>query len=182
MKIILATISLICLLILAHLMISNKSFPSLDEFIRQSSNINSTSTGQVSNITENNSDSYLLSADSYEIMNIGTPKGQILAQVSNNPSKRQLGLSYRQSLEDGTGMVFIFPEPGRHSFWMKDMNFPIDIIWIRSDRRVMGITRNVSPDTYPETFYPPSDIQFVLELNAGESEKFTIATGTILKF
>ncbi len=80
------------------------------------------------------------------------------------------------------GMLFIFPELGRQSFWMKDMLFPIDIIWVDADKKVVGIASDVLPETYPETFAPPSEIKYVLELNSGGAASYGIATGTQLVF
>lgn len=77
-------------------------------------------------------------------------------------------------------MLFIFPKPTTVSFWMENMHFPIDIVWMNSDRKILGITRDVSPDTFPKSFPSPGKIQFVLELNAGGAEKFGLKKGLYL--
>lgn len=163
-------------------MISSKSFPSLGQFIEDSVGKTASTTPARYTFSDPNYNSNLLPEESYATTTISLPLGTIPVQISNNPTKRQLGLSYRESLKEGKGMLFIFPEPGKYGFWMKDMNFSIDIVWVHKDRKVAGVIQNVSPDTFPENFYPPTEIQFVLELNAGESGKFGIATNTILKF
>jgi len=80
------------------------------------------------------------------------------------------------------GMLFVFSKPIEPAFWMKNMFFPIDIIWIDSTRTVVGITKKISPSTFPETFYPPSPVKYVLEVNAGQAEANNIVEGTILGF
>lgn len=169
-KAIFPIVGIVGVIMFAYAVISSKEFPSIFGNLSIPSEI-----GTASMTSE-------LNGISYELKEIRTPRGIIQAQNANNPTKRELGLSGRRSLVPGTGMIFIFPKPGNYGFWMKDMNFSIDIVWIRSDRTVIGIERNISPATFPKTLYPPSDIQFVLELKAGESEKFDIATGTILGF
>ena len=118
----------------------------------------------------------------YKKIQIQAPNGVINAEISDNPITLTLGLSGRQSLDEDAGMVFLFKDIELYDFWMKDMKFPIDIIWIDSEKKVVGIEKNVSPDTYPETFASPIPLSTVLELNAFGSEKFGIATGTILVF
>jgi uncharacterized membrane protein (UPF0127 family) len=70
----------------------------------------------------------------------------------------------------GTGMLFIFPVPSLYGFWMKDMRFPIDIVWI-SDNRVVGISHNIPPAAQQSLvlprYYPPRPVSLVLELPAG---------------
>ncbi len=103
---------------------------------------------------------------------IGNQKLQL--EIANNASPRALGLSGRESLEDGSGMLFVFPEVGKYGFWMKDMNFPIDIIWINNEMRVVGVEKNIAPDTYPDSFYPPGDIKYALEVPGGYFDKYSL--------
>lgn len=65
---------------------------------------------------------------------------------------------------------------------MKDMNFPIDIVWIGEDWKVVSINTLVNPDTYPEVFYPALPVKYVLELNSGEASILGIDTLTQLYF
>lgn len=113
---------------------------------------------------------------------IKASKGTIYATVAKNPTTREKGLSGVASLDEEEGMLFIFPTVMEQEFWMKDMNFPIDIVWINSDRKIVGVSSNISPETYPNRFSSPSKIQFVLEVNAGFAEKFGLATGTRVIF
>ena len=115
-------------------------------------------------------------------VDIKVPKGVIHAIVVSTTEALARGLSGRPSLPKDSGMLFVFPNVGIYGFWMKDMNFPIDIVWINADKKVSGIARDVEPTTYPKVFYPPSEIRYVLELNSGGALDYGIATGTKLVF
>lgn len=120
--------------------------------------------------------------DKESLKKFNAPKGIIYSHVARTPSTRERGLSGTPSFDTDEGMLFIFPEPGAYAFWMKDMNFAIDIVWVSSNRRVIGVTENISPETYPETFGPTSEVQFVLEVPAGSAEKFGLKAGSTVSF
>ena len=94
--------------------------------------------------------------------------------------QRALGLAKRDSLPENQGMLFDFNDDknSKPGFWMKDMKFDIDIIWIKDDK-VLFIHKNVSAPETPSSplshYYPPSSVDYVLETNAGWSEKNKIA-------
>lgn len=96
----------------------------------------------------------------------------VAAEVADSPEELRQGFSGREFLRPGEGRLFIFEETGRHSIWMKDMKFPIDIVWIR-DGRVASLRENVSaplpdtPDHLLPIYMPDSSADFVLEVNAG---------------
>lgn len=92
---------------------------------------------------------------------------QIYVSIADTPQKRTLGLSGKERLEKNEGMLFIFDRPDLYQFWMKDMNFAIDIIWIDENKQIVGKTENINPETYPKTFGPPQKIKYVLETNPG---------------
>jgi len=122
------------------------------------------------------------SSNSQVTKDIRTPGGVVHALISDTDPLRQKGLSDRVGLANDQGMLFIFDAPATYGFWMKDMHFAIDMVWIGADYIVKGISRNALPDSYPQSFFPPSSIQYVLELPAGDATRFKIATGTILSF
>ena len=66
----------------------------------------------------------------------------IRVEIANTKTKREKGLGGRSSLNEGEGMLFLFPKKDQYTFWMKDMQFPIDIIWI-ADGRVADVTFDV---------------------------------------
>jgi uncharacterized membrane protein (UPF0127 family) len=106
---------------------------------------------------------------------IGNKKIEV--EVADEPMEQLLGLSGRKSLAQGKGMLFIFPTPVSPGFWMKDMKFSIDIIWITDNGMIIGIEKNIAPETFPNNFFPPSLVKYVLEVPAGWSEKNSIKVG-----
>ncbi len=110
------------------------------------------------------------------------PKGNIYAEIADTPALQERGLSGRSSLAPRAGMLFIFPTPGVYSFWMKDMSFSIDMIWIGADKKVVKIDEGASPSSYPNTFRPTTDVQYVLEVNSGFTRRLGIVPGTKLVF
>ncbi len=103
-------------------------------------------------------------------------------EIADTPEKRTLGLSNHIGLKDDEGMLFIFEKPDIYGFWMKDMAFPIDIIWINEDFEVIGLSENLLPTSYPQAFYPPSEALFVLEINANLAKKLNIRGGDQVNF
>ena len=94
------------------------------------------------------------------------------------------GLMYRESLDQDKGMLFIFDEEREHSFWMKNTLIPLDMIWINKDKEVVDIKKNVQPCVQEECeiFKPSNRASYVLELNAGQSDKTNIKIGDGLIF
>ncbi len=103
-------------------------------------------------------------------------------EIARTDAERRLGLGGRISLEQDQGMLFVFDRPQRLEFWMKDMHFPLDMIWLDQNFMIVDISKDVRPDTYPQTFSPKIPAQYVLEVNAGVSDSFGIGEGTKLTF
>lgn len=106
----------------------------------------------------------------------------IKVELAISDFQQKLGLSNRTSLEIDSGMLFIFEKIEPHHFWMKDMNFPIDIIWIDENFKIIFIEENVSPESYPKTFGPAEASKYVLEVRAGFSEENGLEKNQKLKF
>ncbi|NTW14035.1 MAG: DUF192 domain-containing protein [Candidatus Moranbacteria bacterium] len=87
------------------------------------------------------------------------------AEIADTPKIRELGLGERDSLCTDCSMLFHFDVPGRYSFWMKGMRFPLDFAWI-SEGRIIRIDRNVPKDSV-DILTPPEPVTDVLETNAG---------------
>ncbi len=104
--------------------------------------------------------------------------GSFVVEIADTSVSRAQGLSGRAELLEGNGMFFMFPKSDFYSFWMKDMNFEIDILWLNSDFHVVHILPAVSPETYPESFTPPVRTQYVLEIPAHESKAKGVVVGT----
>ena len=103
-------------------------------------------------------------------------------EVADTEEARVQGLSYRPELGDENSMLFVFDSPGYYPFWMKDMNFPIDIIWIGENMRVVHIKENASPSSYPLVFEPGKPAKYVLETTAGFSSRNDLEVGDKVKF
>ena len=112
---------------------------------------------------------------SVPVVQIGDAMLQV--EIADTQEKKEKGLSDRESLQEDRGMLFLFEKPGRYGFWMKEMNFAIDIIWIDKNKSVIEITKNVDPKTFPEVFYPKEAVQYVIEIQAGFTELNEIQLG-----
>lgn len=102
--------------------------------------------------------------------------------IADTPEARTQGLSGQSGLVEGTGMLFVFPEDGLYAFWMKDMRFSIDILWISHEGEVVHAERDVAPETYPEAFQPTLPVRYVLEVPAGFSQQHNISVGSKANF
>ncbi len=91
----------------------------------------------------------------------------VRAEVAVDPSARRRGLSGRTSLEEGAGMLFVFPESDLHGIWMPDMRFAIDILWLDEGMRVVHVHERATPESYPEVFRSQVPARYVLEVPEG---------------
>lgn len=115
--------------------------------------------------------------------NPGGDRGAIFkTEISDTPALQRQGLSGRNSIGENQAMLFVFKENNYHSFWMKDMNFSIDMIWINESKQIVHIEKNVSPDSYPKTFQSPTLAKYVLEVQAGAVKKRGIKVGDSVSF
>ena len=96
--------------------------------------------------------------------------------VADTLEKRTRGLSGVVKLSDNEGMLFVFDKLGFWSFWMKEMKFPIDIIFI-NNKRVVDIKRNIRAESYPQTFTSSVSADSVIEINANQSSKVNLSVG-----
>ncbi len=107
-----------------------------------------------------------------------------IAEVVKTPASIQQGLSGRDSITTD-GMLFVMPTIDYHGFWMKDMKFDLDMVWIK-DCQVVGVTAGVpapAPGTPLEslpTYQPPGPIDMVLEIPAQKSQAKNWAVGTVV--
>ena len=119
---------------------------------------------------------------SYEKKEVVLGDTQYTLEIADTDLLRERGLSYRTSLAPQTGMLFVFEVPQTLRFWMKDMNFPIDIIWLDADKKVVHIEHALSPSTYPDSFGPETPTQYVIELNARDAQKIGLKRGDMVDF
>jgi uncharacterized membrane protein (UPF0127 family) len=108
-------------------------------------------------------------------------RAAVKVEVANTPDARELGLMYRNHLDDNAGMIFIFQGPSAAQFWMKNTVIPLDMLFADSDGKVLGIVANAQP--YSEALLGGfSGTVYVLEVNAGYAAKHHIVTGDRLEF
>ena len=107
----------------------------------------------------------------------------LYVEIADDLPKQINGLSYRKNLGDNNGMIFIFKDTQVRTFWMKNMLFPLDIIWI-NDNTIVKIDKNLPPEgSNPFATYSSSvPVNYVLEVNAGFADKYNIKTGNSVKF
>src|ERR1700686_5416580 len=74
-------------------------------------------------------------------------------------TEQEKGLGGRSGLKENEGMLFIFPEPGNYGFWMAGMNFPLDMIWLDENMKVIYIKKDARPESYPEMYGPDKSLQ-----------------------
>lgn len=109
---------------------------------------------------------------------------ELKVEVAKTDSERAKGLSNRSSLDQNSGMVFVFSKNSSPIFWMKDTKIPLDLIWI-DDNKIVGITKNVQTepnvsDNYLKRYQAPTHVDYVVEVNAGYSDKNNIKVGQSL--
>lgn len=119
---------------------------------------------------------------------ITLPNGKVIrAELAVEPADQQHGLMFRTRLAADRGMLFVFPQPGQHPFWMYQTLIPLDIVWLDASRRIVFISAN-TPPCPPEkgescpNYGPPGVAQFVLELAAGTAAAQGLKLGDELRF
>ncbi len=120
---------------------------------------------------------FILTNKKRDVLEIEIGNEKVVVWVAETLSEKSEGLSGIKELKGVDGMLFIFKEETVPSFWMKEMSFPIDIIWISADKEIVEITENILPETYPKTFSPKEPVKYVLEVRANWSKKKDIKIG-----
>jgi uncharacterized membrane protein (UPF0127 family) len=106
------------------------------------------------------------------------PSSALTLIYATTSQAQERGLGGRASLPANEGMLFVFDHTGPHGFWMKDMQFPIDIIWLDENKRVVHIESNVQPSSYPNVYSPEMPSRYALEVNAGYAATHSIVAGS----
>ena len=124
----------------------------------------------------------LFSPQKIEIKELSVDGKTFVVEIADTSYLQMKGLSGHKPLAENQGMFFVFPDQSIHSFWMKDMLFPLDIIWISQDLKISHIEKNLSPETYPTAYGTSTLSQYVLEISAGLTEKYNIKIGDSIIF
>lgn len=110
----------------------------------------------------------------------------IYVEVRNDDEGRRLGLMYKKNLSDNEGMLFIFDNEVNYPFWMKNMNFNIDIIFLNKDKKIVSIVRDAFPcnkkDEECELYYSKEPYWYVVEVVSGFSDKNNLLEGQLVYF
>ena len=117
-------------------------------------------------------------ADAYTVpMKVGT--GTFHLEIADTPRKQQLGLMHRKSMAADHGMIFVFPDERERSFWMKNTNIPLDIVYADAAGKVVSVKQMKPLDESPV----PSDgpAKYAVELNAGAAQRAGVKAGDVLE-
>lgn len=116
----------------------------------------------------------------YSLSKIKVGNKSYCLYLADSDEKRRDGLS-NKIITESEGMLFIYKEPSYRRFWMKDMLYSLDLIYLKNGI-VVDFHENVSPDTYPKTFTSSSPVNKIIELKAGEIKSASLKKGDIVEF
>jgi uncharacterized membrane protein (UPF0127 family) len=122
----------------------------------------------------------ILGRGSYRTLQLQSAQYEL--QVADTTAERTKGLGGQNSMPANSGMLFVYAQPTKECFWMKDMHFALDMIWLDANKKVVYIAQDVAPETYPKTYCPPQPAQYVIELHAGEAARQQVHSGDTLLF
>lgn len=118
-----------------------------------------------------------LSFSSKQFVQVFLPDGkEITAELAVTEEQRVRGLMFREEIKENQGMLFVMEEEGPHGFWMKNMRFSIDILWLNGEKRIVHVESHVPPCQSPPcpTYHSEIPSKYVLELKAGSVEKHNL--------
>ncbi|MEI6042735.1 MAG: DUF192 domain-containing protein [bacterium] len=118
----------------------------------------------------------------FKTVKVKCGKSQFTTYITHSDSDREKGLSVFSKIKDEEAMIFTFDTPKKYSFWMKGMKFPIDIIWLDENGKIVDIAKSVQVNSYPNMITPSEDSLYVLEINAGLADKSKINIGDVCTF
>lgn len=103
----------------------------------------------------------------------------VLVEVARDPYMWSRGLMFRESLPEDAGMLFVFPDETKRSFWMKNTLIPLDMIFISRDKEIITIRKNAEPcmTTLCPQYVSTADVVYVLEVNAGFVDRYGVKEG-----
>jgi uncharacterized membrane protein (UPF0127 family) len=104
----------------------------------------------------------------------------VAVELATTPDARQLGLMYRESLDPGRGMLFIFPRSAPQSFWMRNTKIPLDIVFIDDAGKIVRLHARTTP--FSEDSLPSgAPVRFVLEVPGGYCEQNGVHEGDTVR-
>ncbi len=120
----------------------------------------------------------------YRTVDIRIGKKKLKALLADTPEKRMIGLMYTDRLLSDQCMLFVFDDEDMYGIWMRNMNFPIDTIWINSKMKIVDIEQSMMPakGLSFRTYKPKSPALFVLETASGFVKKNKVSIYTKVFF
>ena len=127
---------------------------------------------------------FLIKLAQYRNLTVTIDRYNISAFVADTDDKRSKGLSGVENMFENQGMLFIFNYPSKQGFWMKEMMFPLDIIWLDSNNSVIHIEKKLQPCMsvlFCSVYSPSSDAKYVLETVSGFTDLHSVNEGDKIK-
>jgi len=124
-------------------------------------------------------------SDGYKQVNVTVNGFKLVADIAANEAQRTKGLAVKDHLNENESMLFVFSSASNQAFWMKDMKFPIDIIWMDANKTVVHVEHSLDPCPaigFCKTYSPGADSLYVLETVAGFADSHNVANGTRMEF
>jgi uncharacterized membrane protein (UPF0127 family) len=120
----------------------------------------------------------------YKKINVTVNGIPLVADVAITSDQRSKGLAVKDTLAENESMLFVFSKANIYGFWMKNMKFPIDIIWLDTDRYVIHIEHSLEPcgTSSCPSYLPDGNAQYVLETVAGFATKYNVTENTLVEF
>lgn len=131
------------------------------------------------------------SATNADFVDISVKNLKVKAKIASTAEERKIGLANKDSIPVDEGMLFVFESKSKYSIWMKNMRFPIDIIWIddlpSGEKKIVDMKESVPPqpklsDKYLTIYKPHEDAKYILEINAGLARSNDVQVGDTIQF
>ncbi len=116
----------------------------------------------------------------YKTASVYVKGKQLRAQLADSFVKHMLGLMFRRNIGKDECMLFVFSRESRQGIWMRNMRFPIDVMWIGRGNRVVDLVENATPSSR-QIYKPCEDSKYVLETNAGFIKRNRIKKGEAVR-
>ncbi|OGK57371.1 hypothetical protein A3J15_01370 [Candidatus Roizmanbacteria bacterium RIFCSPLOWO2_02_FULL_38_10] len=136
-------------------------------------------------VTKNNITSFFFTKktefSNYQVRKVSIGSHKYYLYIADSDIKRSQGLSNTKRLNTNEGMLFVFKTADKYGFWMKDMKYALDFIFLRN-YHVIDIINNVTPQSFPKVYKPRFASDQVIELNAGQTSLNKIKIGDFISF
>ena len=117
------------------------------------------------------------------IIHTATEEIPVIVEIAESVEEQTIGLMFRTELAQNSGMLFVFEDMQKRGFWMKNTKIPLDIMFIDSDGIIVDVKENFQPCTTEDCdVYFSAPAQYVLEVNAGFVQQYTIHTNDAVTF